>query len=71
MGVLREELRSAAVAVSGAEAKYDFFKAPEADMEARWCLIHNLSDHRRRFAKAGLDISGYIDQNLNYLKEYE
>ena len=65
MGVLREELRSAAVAVSGAEAKYDFFKAPGADPEARWCLTHNLCDHRRRFADAGVDVSGYIDSNLN------
>lgn len=65
MGVLREELRSVAASISEAEAKYDFFKAPEADMEARWCLIHNLSDHRRRFAKAGVDISGSIDRNLN------
>ena len=65
MGVLREELRSAAVAVSGAEAKYDFFKAPGADPEARWCLTHNLSDHRRRFAQAGADISGYIDRNIS------
>lgn len=65
MGVLREELRSTAVAVSGAEAKYDFFKAPGADPEARWCLTHNLSDYRRRFADAGVDVSGYIDSNLN------
>ena len=65
MRMIREDLRSAAASVSGAKAKYDFFKGPTADPEVRWCIIHNLSDHRRRFAQVGADISGYIDRNLS------
>ena len=65
MRMLREDLRSAAASVSGAKAKYDLFKELGSDPETRWCLMHNLSDHRRRFAQAGTDISGYIDRNLS------
>ena len=65
MCMLREELRSAAASVSGAKAKYDLLKEPGSDPEVRWCLIHNLNNHRRRFAQTGADISGYIDRNLN------
>ena len=65
MRMLREILRSATASVSGAKAKYDLFKEPGSDPEVRWCLMHNLSDHRRRFAQAGTDISGYVDRNLS------